>query len=113
MKSLWNWCKEHPTQAVAIVTIVLGWFSFIIPPAVLGGLATIVGIVLGVGVHSIVTPVTTAATQITEAATTAATETVKQLDQATVGVTGNITKAGTDVINNVVNQTVGNLLGGK
>lgn len=112
MKSLWKWCKEHPTQATAIAVIVLGWFSFILPAAVIGGLGSIIGIILGVGVHSIVTPVTTAATQITEAATTAATEVTKQLDQTTVGVTGNITKAGTDIVNNVVDQTLGNILGG-
>jgi len=112
VKAIWRWCKEHPTQAVAIVTIVLGWFFFIIPPAVLGGLATIVGIILGVGVHSIVTPVTTATAQITEAATTAATEVTKQLDSTVVGVSWNITKAGTEIVNNVVDQTLGKILGG-
>lgn len=68
---------------------------------------------LGGPIHNALTPVTTAAAQITEAATTAATEVVKSLDQTTVGVTGNITKAGESIVNNVVDQTLGNILGGK
>lgn len=113
MKSIWKWCIGHPTQATAIAVIVLGWFSFILPPAIIGGLGSIIGILLGVGVHSIVTPVADATAKTVEAATQAATEVAKQLTDTTVGSTGYITKAATEIVNNVVDKTVGNILGGK
>lgn len=109
MKAIFGWIKGHPTQAVAIATIVLGWFSFILPPAVIGGIGSIIGILLGVGVHSMVTPVATAAEKITEAATTAATEVTKQLSSDTVGAVNNVTKAGESVINNVVDGVLGKI----
>lgn len=113
MKGVWKWCKGNPTQATAIAVIVLGWFSFILPAAVIGGVGSILGIILGVGVHSIVTPVTTATAQITEAATQAATTVALGLSKDTVGAVDNVTKVGESVVNNAIDQTLGNILGGK
>lgn len=102
MKAILGWAKANPTQATAIGVIVLGWFSFILPAAVIGGIGSILGIILGIGVHNAVVPVTTAATQITEAATTAATETAKALSTATVGAVGEVTGTAQAVVHDVL-----------
>lgn len=99
-------------------------------PALIGSLLSVAGSILGIfihnpelvaallgvaavflGVRQVVTPVTTMVEKVTTAATDAATEVVKTLDSTTVGVTGNITKAGESVINNTVDKVVGGLLG--
>lgn len=104
--------KKEPALVSAAVTLlgaVLG--VFIKNPALVASMITVAGFFLGV--RQVVTPVTTMTENVAKAATDAATEVTKQLSDTTVGVAGNVTKAGSEIINNVVNQTVGNLLGGK
>jgi hypothetical protein len=104
--------KKEPALVSAFVTLlgaVLG--IFIKNPAMVVALVTAAGFFLGV--RQVVTPVAEAAENITKAATQAATETVKALNPDIVGTTGHITKAATEIVNNTVDQTVGNILGGK
>lgn len=106
-----GWAKDHPTQASAIGVIILGWFSFILPAAIIGGLGSILGITLGTLVHNAVTPVTTAAANITEAATAAATETAKALGQTTVGTVGEVGATAQAVVEDVLRTVVPPILG--
>lgn len=104
--------KKEPALVSAAITLlgaVLG--VFIHNPALVAALLTSAGFFLGV--RQVVTPITTAAENITKAATDSATLVATELGKDTVGIVGNVTKAGEDIVNNAVNQTVGNLLGGK
>jgi hypothetical protein len=101
--------KKEPALVSAFVTLlgaVLG--VFIKNPAMVAALVTAAGFFLGV--RQVVTPVTTAAENITKAATQAATDTVKALNPDIVGTTGHITKAATDIVNNTVDNVVGGIL---
>lgn len=112
MGKILNWIRGEPPLCAAIVSLVGAVFSsFIHDPQLaiaLGGVFLTL-----VGIRQVVTPVTTAVSNVTEAATTAATKAIESVDATTVGVVGNVTKAGTDIINNVVDQTVGQILGRK
>jgi hypothetical protein len=113
MKRIMKWVMDNPSRSMALFVLVMGAIAPIVPVAIITMLSGIASILLGVGVHSVVTPVAKAAEKITIAATEAATEVVKSLDSTIVGASGNVTKAGTEVINNTVDRVVGDLLGGK
>lgn len=104
--------KDHPTfggAALSLLGAVLG--IFIHNPELV---ASLVGIAaLFVGLHQVVTPVTTAAAKITDAATQAATQVAADLDQTIAGGIGEVTDAGQSIVNNAIDKTIGNILGGK
>jgi uncharacterized protein YqgC (DUF456 family) len=104
-----NWLRSQPALAGAIASligVVIG--IFVDNPQLAVALG---GVFLAfVGVRQVVTPVTTAATKITEAATQAATKTVEQLDETVVGTTGEVTDAARDIVTSTVREVVGGLL---
>lgn len=105
-----DFLKKEPALGGAIVSVigaVLG--LFIKNPQLVVALGSLAGVFLGV--RSVVTPVTTAATQVTQAATQAATQVAGDLTEATAGAVGEITTAGEGIVNNTVDRVVGGLLG--
>jgi hypothetical protein len=102
--------QKQPALAGALLSLlgaVLG--VFIHNPALVVALVGVAGAFLGV--RSVVTPVTTAATNITQAATQAATEVTKSLDQTVVGTVGEVTGTGQAIIDSTVGRVVDGLLG--
>jgi len=104
--------KRYPALTAAGISAlgaVLG--VFIKNPDLVGALLAVAGTF--VGLHTLVTPVTTAATNITTAATQAATETatavVKSLDETVVGTVGVITPAAQQIVQSTVKEVVGAL----
>lgn len=107
MSNLFKWCAKNPVRTMALITAVLGAVSPFIPVVVTSAIMGIVAALLGVGVHGIVTPVTTMVEKVTESATDAATMTVSKLTDATVGVTGQVTAAAQGIITSTVHDVVG------
>lgn len=106
-----NKIKDEPALVGAFLTLVGAVLGvFIHNPALVAALITSAGFFLGV--RQVVTPVTTAAAKITDAATTAATEVVKSLDETTIGAVNEVGTVAQNVINNAVDKTVGQILGG-
>jgi len=101
--------KDHPTLGGALLSLlgaVLG--VFIHNPALVASLLTVAG--LFVGVHQVVTPVSTAAVAITDAATQAATKVAADLDETIASTTGTIIPAAQQVVDNAVNTVLGGVL---
>jgi hypothetical protein len=84
---------------------------FLKNPALVASLVGVAGVFLGV--RQVVTPVATAATQISQAATQAATQTVSALGQDTVGIVGEVTQPAKDIITTTVADVTGVLSGAK
>lgn len=103
--------KGNPVRTMALATLITGAVATFVPAAVIAAVLGVLSIALGVGVHELVTPVTTATTQVVEAATDAATQAVQSLGVTTVGVVGEVTEAGRDVITTTVHDVVGALGG--
>ena len=100
--------KKEPALAAALLSVlgaILGiWVK---NPELVGALVGAAAVLMGV--RQVVVPVTTVVEHVTTAATNAATETAKNLGSDTVGAVGYVTKAATEIVNNTVDKTVGNL----
>lgn len=106
MSKLFDLMARNPVRTMAVVAALTAGLAPILPAWIIATLNGVLAALLGVGVHGVVTPVTKAATQITQAATLAATQTAQALTDATVGVTGEITDAARATINGVVHEVV-------
>lgn len=101
--------KKQPTLATALVSLfaaVVG--MFVDKPAVASALVTVFAVLLGV--NHVVTPVSTMVEKVTDATTIAATETAKQLGRNTVGAVGEIVDGGSEVVETVIDLTLGKVL---
>lgn len=104
-----SFLKDHPTLGGALLSLlgaVLG--IFIHNPALVAALVGTAAVF--VGVHQVVTPVTTAAVAITDAATQAATKVASDLDSTIAGTTGQVIPAAQQVVDNAVNTVLGGVL---
>lgn len=104
--------KDHPTIGGAILSLlgaILG--IFINNPELVASLVGMAAVFFGL--HQIVSPVSTMATKMTEAATKTATQVVAGLDQTAIGTVTEVTDTAQSLINNTVNQVVPALLGKK
>lgn len=106
---MWKIITKNPVRTMAVVTALLAAAAPYLPAALIAGLTGVLAAVLGVGVHSVVTPVTTMVENVTTAATDAATKTVEQLGSTTVGVVGKVTDTAKDVILTTVDDVVSKL----
>lgn len=100
--------SKHPTLGGAVLSTlgaVLG--IFIHNPELVAALVGVTALFLGL--HQVVTPVTTMVENVTQAATDAATQTASQLSSTTVGVVGKVTDTAKDVILKTVDSVVGSL----
>lgn len=107
------WVGHNPARVAAIATVVLSWLATAgVPAAVVGGLGTILAAGLGVGLHSVVTPVTTLVSAVNDAATGAAAAVATGLGEATAGAVGDLTLAGTTVAATAATDVAGAVLTG-
>lgn len=103
-----SFLKRYPALVAAGVSAlgaVLG--VFIKNPDLVAALLAVAGTF--VGLHAVVTPVATAATQTVQAATTAATQVVQSLDQSVVGTVGELTAPAAAIVQSTVKDVVGAL----
>lgn len=92
MKSVIAWCKGNPTRVAAIATVLLSWAAVVgVPDTVVGGLGTILAIIIGGPIYNAVTPVATAVKTARSAALDAAAQVASRLDPETAGAIGTIT----------------------
>lgn len=104
--------KRQPALAAAIASLITAAVGLIIKNETLA--ASLAGVALTfLGLRQVVTPVTTAVENVTRAATDAAVAVARDLDDTVAGTAGTVTGAAERIVDNVVTQTVGNILGGK
>jgi hypothetical protein len=96
---------------MSLVTAILAAMAPFLPSVITAGVAGVISATLGIGVHEIVTPVTTMVEKVTEAATEATTKTVEALGVTTVGTVGEVTTAAQNIITSTVHDVVGVLKG--
>lgn len=100
--------KRYPALAAAAVSALgAGLGVFIKNPDLVAALLAVAGTF--VGLHTLVTPVATAATNIVTAATQAATQVTQSLDQSVVGTVGEITTPAAQIITSTVHDVTGAL----
>lgn len=76
---------------MAIAVIVLGWLALVgIPSAIVGGLGTILGLILGVPVYNAVAPIAHVVEAVQSVAKSAAVDTAEKLGANTVGNVGEL-----------------------
>lgn len=107
---MWKLITKNPVRTMAVITALLAAAAPYLPATLIAGLTGVLAAVLGVGVHSVVTPVTTMVENVTTAATNAATQTVEALGKTTVGTVGEVTDAAKDIILTTVDKVVGGIL---
>lgn len=104
-----NKIKKEPALSAALLSFIGSILSlFIHNPALVASLLGVATVFIGL--RQVVTPVTTMTENVTKAATQAATNVAKTLGETTVGTVGEVTDTAKSIVNNVVNQTVGNIL---
>lgn len=107
-----NFIKDHPTIGGAILSLIGAVLAlFIHNPDLVAGLVGMAAVFAGL--HQVVVPVTTAATQITQAATDAATKVASDLDKTVAGSVGEIIPAAQEVVDNAVTTVLSGILGKK
>lgn len=112
MNAIIRWAKGHPTQAVALLALAVTTAIPFLPTALGLFLGGALSIIIGKPLHEIVTPVATAAENVTRAATEAAVQVARDLDETVVGTTGTVTVAAEHVVDKVIDGVVGRVLGG-
>ena len=107
MKAVQSWVVNNPTRVAAIAMILIGWLALIsVPPMVIGGLGTIVGILTGSVVWGAVTPIHKVVKAVESAATEAAAQAVAQLDEVGIGAVGVLTESGKAAVADATAETV-------
>lgn len=110
MGSIKHFLQKQPTLTPAIISLFAAAISlFVKQPALAVALTGVFAAFLGV--HQVVTPVTTMVEKVTDATTTAATEVAKSLDETTVGVAGELSNGAQEIVDHVIDLTVGSVLG--
>lgn len=113
MNTVWAWVRTNPTRVMAVATVVLGWLALAhVPSTVIGGVGTILGVILGGPVYNAVAPVARVVEAVHTAAATAADLAAHALDPATVGVAGEVTEAATATVAGVATDVAGEVLRG-
>lgn len=116
LKVVIAWVKGNPTRTAAIAVVILGWLASAgVPDTVVGGLGTILSVLLGTALHGAVMPLATAEAQVEVAAGAAAQEVAEQLTDVAAGVVGEVTPAAAEVVadatTNAVNSAMTTLSG--
>lgn len=113
LKALLAWIGHNPARVAAIATVVLSWLASAgVPATIVGGLGTILAAGLGVGLHSVVTPVTTLVSAVNDAATQSAAAVAQGLGGDAAGAVGTLTAAGTKVATTAASDVAGAVLKG-
>lgn len=105
MSGLLAWVKGNPTRVAAIATVLLGWAAAAgVPDLVVGGLGTILAVIVGGPVYNAVAPVAKVVETTRTAALDAAAQVASRLDAQSAGPIGTITDHGVQLADTAANS---------